>query len=146
MIRKSYPSCSCPYSAALISLSVPSTPTRSTRTSTPRPFGMSLTSGVGISARCALSGFPGVTAIAFILSPSFLSTKPHKETLKKQSSCFFVGFGWRLFLDQLGPVFIALLDPTGDVLLPHLLHIFAVIQVELSIHDLPRLGINARRI
>src|SRR6266496_2595206 len=37
MIRKSSPGGAAPYSAALISLSVPSTPTRRTRTPTPRP-------------------------------------------------------------------------------------------------------------
>src|SRR5439155_25089130 len=56
-----------PYSAALISLSVPSTPTRRMRTRTPRPPGMSLTAGFGSSARCTEPGRPGNTAIAFII-------------------------------------------------------------------------------
>src|SRR3954451_16958891 len=47
--RKSSPGGAAPYSAALISLSVPSTPTRSTRTFTPRPSGMSPTLGSGLS-------------------------------------------------------------------------------------------------
>src|SRR5437763_1673221 len=38
MMRKSWPGGAAPYSAALISLSVPSTPTRRTRTSTLRPW------------------------------------------------------------------------------------------------------------
>src|ERR1051326_1108306 len=66
MTRKSYPSGAAPYSAALISRSVPSTPTRSTLTSTPRPSGISLVDGFGSSARWTVSGFPGKTAIAFI--------------------------------------------------------------------------------
>src|SRR4029077_18955738 len=53
--------------AALISLSVPSTPTRSTLTSTPRPFGTSDNEGLGSWARCIESGLPGNTAIAFII-------------------------------------------------------------------------------
>src|SRR5439155_15532446 len=56
-----------PYSAALISLSVPSTPTRSTFTSTPRPPGTSSSVGSSSSARCAEPGFPGWTAIAFMV-------------------------------------------------------------------------------
>src|SRR6185295_2182105 len=66
MIRKSYPGGAVPYSAALISLSVPSTPTRSTRTSTPRPDAISDSDGLASSARCTLLGRPGTTAIAFI--------------------------------------------------------------------------------
>src|SRR5262249_46760388 len=64
--RKSYPSGAAPYSAALISLSVPSTPTRSTLTRTPRPFGISDSDGLASSARCTLLGRPGTTAIAFM--------------------------------------------------------------------------------
>src|SRR5262245_19966739 len=56
-----------PYSAALISLSVPSTPTRSTLTSTPRPLGTSSSEGLGSCPRCIESGLPGKTAIAFIM-------------------------------------------------------------------------------
>src|SRR5688500_16219187 len=67
MIRKSYPGGAWPYSAALISLSVPSTPTRSTFTSTPRPFGISSTVGFGMVVRCMEFGFPGKTATAFIV-------------------------------------------------------------------------------
>jgi len=48
-----------PYSPALISLSVPSTPTRSRRTSTPRPFGISSSDGMGSSARWTESFCPG---------------------------------------------------------------------------------------
>src|ERR1700739_504881 len=51
-------------------LSVPSTPTRNTLTSTPRPFGTSSTEGRFRSARCTLFGLPENTLIAFIgLSP-----------------------------------------------------------------------------
>src|SRR5262245_45459414 len=63
--RKSSPGGAAPYSAALISLSVPSTPTRSTLTLTPRPPGTSVTSGSGISRRWIEFGFPGWTAMAF---------------------------------------------------------------------------------
>src|SRR5690349_2336700 len=67
MIRKSYPGGAMPYSAALISLSVPSTPTRSTFTSTPRPWGTSATLGRASSARCIEFGVPGWTATAFMV-------------------------------------------------------------------------------
>src|SRR5262245_35557874 len=70
--RKSYPSGAAPYSAALISRSVPSTPTRRTRTSTPRPSGTSDGDGFASSARWTLFGRPGSTAIAFIVSSSLL--------------------------------------------------------------------------
>src|SRR5262245_42850981 len=66
MTRKSWPLGAAPYSAALISLSVPSTPTRSTLTRTPRPFGTSDSDGFASSARCTLFGWPGMTAIAFM--------------------------------------------------------------------------------
>src|ERR671933_2541201 len=66
MIGKSSPAGAAPYSAALISLSVPSTPQRSTRTNTPRPLGTSFGEGMGRSARWTLSRWPGNTAIAFI--------------------------------------------------------------------------------
>src|SRR5438067_6433261 len=66
MTRKSYPGGAAPYSAALISLSVPSTPTRRILTSTPRPSGTSDTDGLASSARCTLLGRPGTTAMAFI--------------------------------------------------------------------------------
>src|SRR5262245_30073321 len=69
MTRTSSPSGAAPYSAASISLSVPSTPTRRTFTSTPRPPGTSVTDGFGRSTRCTLFGTPGVTAIAFMLAP-----------------------------------------------------------------------------
>src|SRR5207302_907588 len=60
-----------PYSAALISLSVPSTPTRKTLTSTPpRPFGSSAPEGLFSSARWTLFAFPGNTLIAFIFRVS----------------------------------------------------------------------------
>src|SRR5919199_3970664 len=65
MTRKSSPGGAAPYSAALISLSVPSTPTRRTFTSTPRPSAMSSTDGFGMSARWIEPAFPGWTAIAF---------------------------------------------------------------------------------
>src|SRR6185295_6776858 len=68
MIRKSYPGGAMPYSAALISLSVPSTPTRSTLTSTPRPPGTSSTEGLGSRPRCMELGLPGKTATAFIIA------------------------------------------------------------------------------
>src|SRR6266545_521999 len=72
MTRKSSPGGAAPYSASLISLSVPSTPTRSTSTRTPRPPGTSSTEGSGTSARWIDPAFPGCTAIAFMsaLSPS----------------------------------------------------------------------------
>src|SRR2546429_1394201 len=70
MTRKSYPGGAAPYSAALISLSVPSTPTRKTLTSTPRPFGSSAPEGLFSSARWTLFAFPGNTLIAFIFRVS----------------------------------------------------------------------------
>src|SRR4051812_23453559 len=71
VIRYSKPAGAVPYSAALISLSVPSTPTRRTCTSTPRPPGTSSRDGFGTSSRWIEPGCPGVTAIAFTgrLSP-----------------------------------------------------------------------------
>src|SRR5437867_4341449 len=73
-VRNGLPSGASPYSPALISLSVPSTPTRSTLTRTPRPFGMSSTFGLGSAARWTLSGLWGMTATAFIgSSSSFVS-------------------------------------------------------------------------
>src|ERR671936_1179749 len=68
--RYSSPGGAAPYSAALISLSVPSTPTRRTRTRTPRPSGTSVTCGFGMSSRWIELGFPGCTAIAFMPQPS----------------------------------------------------------------------------
>src|SRR5436189_3650895 len=68
--RKSSPGGAAPYSAALISLSVPSTPTRSTFTRTPRPPSTSVTFGSGTSRRCIELAVPGRTAIAFISTPS----------------------------------------------------------------------------
>src|ERR671934_112887 len=73
MIRKSSPGGAAPYSAALISLSVPSTPTRRTRTSTPRPSGISSSDGFGTSSRWIEPALPGVTAIAFTQRLSRLS-------------------------------------------------------------------------
>src|ERR687886_1973699 len=70
MTRKSSPGGAAPYSASLISLSVPSPPTRMTSTSTPRPSGTSSTLGAGRSARWMLPGLPGKTAIAFIENSS----------------------------------------------------------------------------
>src|SRR5205814_10431150 len=66
--RKSYPGGAAPYSAALISLSVPSTPTRKTLTSTPRSSATSSTEGLVRSARWTLFALPGNTLIAFISS------------------------------------------------------------------------------
>src|ERR671935_2173783 len=66
MTRKSAPGGAAPYSASLISLSVPSTPTRRTCTRTPLPPGTSSTLGFGISSRWIELRFPGVTAIAFM--------------------------------------------------------------------------------
>src|SRR6059058_2763692 len=71
-MRKSSPDGAAPYSAALISLSVPSTPTRNTFTRTPRPLATSDSDGFGSSARCALLGRPGTTAIAFICLSTLL--------------------------------------------------------------------------
>src|SRR5262244_3871314 len=79
MTRKSYPLGAAPYSAALISLSVPSTPTRSTRTRTPRPAGMSDSDGLASSARCTLLGRPGTTAIAFIGLSALLKKFRHER-------------------------------------------------------------------
>src|SRR5919108_4027857 len=73
MIRKSSPGGAAPYSAALISLSVPSTPTRRTRTRTPRPSGMSSTDGFATSSRWIEPALPGVTATAFTERLSRLS-------------------------------------------------------------------------
>src|SRR5207249_9150744 len=72
------PSGAAPYSAALISLSVPSTPTRSTLTSTPRPPGTSDSDGLASSARCTLLGRPGTTAIAFIGHSTLLKKFCHE--------------------------------------------------------------------
>src|SRR5512136_1718923 len=78
MTRKSYPGGAAPYSAALISLSVPSTPTRRTFTSTPRPLGTSFRLGFGNSARCTLQGLPGNTLTAFtVVSPRPCDSAPH---------------------------------------------------------------------
>src|SRR4051812_40805939 len=66
VIRYSCPSGASPYSAALISLSVPSTPTRSTSTRTPRPSGISSSDGSGTSRKCIELGMPGRTATAFM--------------------------------------------------------------------------------
>src|SRR5689334_10242369 len=66
--RKSSPGGAAPYSAALISLSVPSTPTRSTFTRTPRPPGTSSSDGRRMVVRCIEFGLPGNTATAFIIS------------------------------------------------------------------------------
>src|SRR5262249_40878164 len=68
MTRKLNPGGAAPYSAALISLSVPSTPTRKTFTSTPRPPGTSSTEGLGSCPRCIEFGLPGKTAMAFIIA------------------------------------------------------------------------------
>src|SRR5205823_7633659 len=51
----------------------PSTPTLRTRTSTPRPSGMSSTDGFGTSSRWIEPALPGVTAIAFTQRLSRLS-------------------------------------------------------------------------
>src|SRR5437868_1277648 len=90
MTRKSYPGGAAPYSAALISLSVPSTPTRRTFTSTPRPFGTWSSDGLGVSAKWTLLGFPGNTLMAFI------SISPYEFSLRllRQSPvriCFALG-------------------------------------------------------
>src|SRR5881296_1657931 len=69
MTRKAWPGGAAPYSAALISLSVPSTPTRRTLTRTPRPFGTSSSDGLASTARWTLFGVPGRTAMAFIGAP-----------------------------------------------------------------------------
>src|SRR5919204_2239345 len=64
--RNSSPGGAAPYSASLISLSVPSTPTRSTCTRTPFPSGTSSTAGFGMSWRWIELRLPGVTAMAFM--------------------------------------------------------------------------------
>src|SRR5919204_4853197 len=66
MTRKSSPGGAAPYSAALISLSVPSTPTRRTCTRTPRPSGISSMLGRATSSRWMEPGLPGCTAMAFM--------------------------------------------------------------------------------
>src|SRR5918912_3138323 len=66
MTRKSSPGGAAPYWASLISLSVPSTPTRRTSTSTPRPSGTSSSLGSGTSRRWIECAWPGWTAIAFM--------------------------------------------------------------------------------
>src|SRR5215211_9494386 len=66
MTRKSSPGGAAPYSASLISLSVPSTPTRRTCTRTPLPPETSATLGSGISSRWIELRLPGVTAMAFM--------------------------------------------------------------------------------
>src|SRR5919201_3826933 len=66
MTRKSSPGGAAPYSASLISLSVPSTPTRRTWTRTPLPSATSSTLGFGISSRWIELRLPGVTAMAFM--------------------------------------------------------------------------------
>src|SRR5262245_51169566 len=73
MTRKSNPAGAAPYSAALISLSVPSTPTRSTLTRTPRPPGISSTEGLGSCPRCMELGLPGKTAMAFMVAGAGLT-------------------------------------------------------------------------
>src|SRR5215469_6626373 len=65
MTRKSNPAGAAPYSAALISLSVPSTPTRKTLIKTPRPPGTSSAFGFGTSRRWNVFDLPGITATAF---------------------------------------------------------------------------------
>src|SRR5262245_2742208 len=85
MTRQSSPSGAAPYSAALISLSVPSTPTRSTRTSTPRPFEISSSDGFGNSVRCSEFGWPGNTANALIAIISMAGLEsPTRTTLQNQ--------------------------------------------------------------
>src|ERR671936_1860788 len=88
MTRKSAPGGAAPYSASLISLSVPSTPTRSTCTRTPLPSGMSSTLGFGISSRWMELRLPGVTAIAFMPRLSRLSwlrySRPVVETATEE--------------------------------------------------------------
>src|SRR5262249_51239002 len=84
MTRTSNPGGAAPYSAALISLSVPSTPTRSTLTRTPRPSGTSPTVGIGRSARCTLLGIPGRTAMAFIAA--FLPAPDVRSGIRRNRS------------------------------------------------------------
>src|SRR5919201_2023461 len=88
MTRKSAPGGAAPYWASLISLSVPSTPTRSTCTRTPLPSGMSSTLGFGISSRWMELRLPGVTAIAFMPRLSRLSwlrySRPVVETATEE--------------------------------------------------------------
>src|SRR6266496_3546025 len=62
MTRKSSPGGAAPYSAALISLSVPSTPTRRTRTGAPRPSGIAARAGLdgrGVGVRVLRVGVDG---------------------------------------------------------------------------------------
>src|SRR5215469_15756150 len=64
-MRYSSPAGAAPYSAALISLSVPSTPTRKILINTPRPPGTSSVFGFGTSRRWMVFALPGITATAF---------------------------------------------------------------------------------
>src|SRR5919197_2262764 len=70
--RNSSPGGAAPYSASLISLSVPSTPTRRTCTRTPLPPGTSSTLGFGMSSRWIELRLPGVTAMALMRRLSLL--------------------------------------------------------------------------
>src|SRR5439155_22687856 len=99
MTRKSYPGGAAPYSAALLSLSVPSTPTRRTFTNTPRPFGTWSTEGFGRSATWTLLGFPGNTLIAFI---SILLMNSVCGYLSNRRFGFLAVAGLSALLHQLG--------------------------------------------
>src|SRR3989442_12315611 len=65
-MRESSPGGAAPYSPAVISLSVPSTPTRRILTNTPRPWGTSSSRGLGTSRKWMLFGLPGMTQMAFM--------------------------------------------------------------------------------
>src|SRR5215210_2477505 len=136
MTRKSEPSGAAPYSAALISLSVPSTPTFSTRTSTPRPSATSETSGAGISTRCTLPGLPGVTAIAFITNPPVL------RLISSGQSTLVLGPA----SEELRPVRFALPYIVGFILLPEPPHLHVVVEVEPAPDDLPSLRVAVRSV
>ncbi len=66
VIRNLEPGGASPYLPSMISRSVPSTPTRSTCTSTPRPPAMSSRPGLETSSRCIEWGVWGNTASAFM--------------------------------------------------------------------------------
>src|SRR5919199_192784 len=115
--RKSSPGGAAPYSAALISLSVPSTPTRRTLTSTPRPFGTSDSDGLASSARCTLLGRPGTTAIAFIalstLNEKFRDERGPAGLMARADAGARIAVEVLVERNQVVPVLVALEQPGG---------------------------------
>src|SRR5262245_47036701 len=95
-----------PYSAALISLSVPSTPTRSTLTRTPRPPGTSSTDGLGSCPRCMELGLPGNTAMAFIIAEAGLTGLTWRAAVATAAPRSVLGMDHSLIFYQLNGVTI----------------------------------------